>query len=379
MTFAEQITTRDLNLAHHATLHRLRAEAPVAWVPVVGGWVVTSRAEASEVMRDAATFTVDDPRFTTAQVIGPSMLSLDGDEHTRHRSPFAAAYQPGEITRRCVAIATATATRLVAEIAPRCAAELRRELAGPLAIEVVASSIGLEHLDPFQLRSWYDEIVAAVERISFGEPAGDAGAAAFAELRRAVGEALQRPDSVLRDISGELTFDEAAANVAVLLFGGIETGEGMIANLLFHLLSNPEQFDLVRNDPALIEPAIDESLRLEPAASRIDRYATCDVEIGGARVRAGDLVVVSLAAANRDPAICERPDVFDVRRANARSHVAFAHGPHACLGAQLARIEGRAVLEAVSRGLTGITLGEHDAPSGVVFRKPNRLHAQWSR
>ncbi len=379
MTFAEQITTRDLNLAHHATLHRLRAEAPVAWVPVVGGWVVTSRAEASEVMRDAATFTVDDPRFTTAQVIGPSMLSLDGDEHTRHRSPFAAAYQPGEITRRCVAIATATATRLVAEIAPRCAAELRRELAGPLAIEVVASSIGLEHLDPFQLRSWYDEIVAAVERISFGEPAGDAGAAAFAELRRAVGEALQRPDSVLRDISGELTFDEAVANVAVLLFGGIETGEGMIANLLFHLLSNPEQFDLVRNDPALIEPAIDESLRLEPAASRIDRYATCDVEIGGARVRAGDLVVVSLAAANRDPAICERPDVFDVRRANARSHVAFAHGPHACLGAQLARIEGRAVLEAVSRGLTGITLGEHDAPSGVVFRKPNRLHAQWSR
>lgn len=379
MTFPEQITTRDLNLAHHATLHRLRAEGPVAWVPVVGGWVVTSRAVASEVMRDAATFTVDDPRFTTAQVIGPSMLSLDGGEHTRHRSRFAAAYRPGEITGRCAAAATAIATRLVAEIAPRGAADLRRDLAGPLAIEVVALSIGLEHLDPFQLRSWYDEIVAAVERISFEQPAGDAGAVAFAELRRAVGDALQRPDSVLRDISGELTFDEAAANVAVLLFGGIETGEAMIANLLFHLLSNPDQFDLVRNDDALIEPAIDESLRLEPAASRIDRYATCDVEIGGARVRAGDLVVVSLAAANRDPATCERPDVFDVHRPNARSHVAFAQGPHACLGAQLARIEGRAVVEAVSRGLPAITLGEHDAPSGVVFRKPNRLHAQWSR
>ncbi|MFE1310345.1 cytochrome P450 [Streptomyces sp. NPDC058755] len=129
------------------------------------------------------------------------------------------------------------------------------------------------------------------------------------------------------------------ANAAVLMFGGIETTEGVIANAVLHLLAHPGQLALVRADPDLVDAAIEESLRLEPAAAAVDRYATADVTIGGADVRRGDLVVVSLAGANRDPEILQDPDGFDLGRGNSRLQLAFAHGPHFCLGAHLARLE----------------------------------------
>ncbi len=88
-TLGETLTIERLDLDPYGALRELRDAAPVAWVPVLDGWLVTRRDLCIEVMRDARRFTVDDPRFSTAQVVGPSMLSLDGDEHRRHRDPFA--------------------------------------------------------------------------------------------------------------------------------------------------------------------------------------------------------------------------------------------------------------------------------------------------
>jgi cytochrome P450 len=165
----------------------------------------------------------------------------------------------------------------------------------------------------------------------------------------------------------------------VLMFGGIETTEGMICNVVLHLLGGPSQLRAVRADPGLVENAVEESLRLEPAAAVVDRYATADVQLGGAPVRRGDLVSVSLAGAGRDPAFFPEPDRFDVRRANARQNLAFAHGPHYCLGAHLARIEARAAVAALLRLLPRLRLdpAQRAAPGGVVFRKPQALHVRW--
>jgi cytochrome P450 len=143
------------------------------------------------------------------------------------------------------------------------------------------------------------------------------------------------------------------------------------------LLRDREAWAEVVDDPSLIDNAVEESLRLEPAAARVDRYATADVEIGGASIRRGDLVVVSLAAANRDPAAYERADDFVLRRGDMRTHVAFAHGPHACLGAQLARMQTRAGVRAVADRLLGIRLDDEPTAAGVIFRKPAAVHATW--
>jgi cytochrome P450 len=161
----------------------------------------------------------------------------------------------------------------------------------------------------------------------------------------------------------------------VMMFGGIETTEGMIANLVWHLLTyvgGPVDADLYPN-------AVEESLRLEPAAAVIDRYATRDVEIAGAEIREGDFVEISLAGANRDAAYFPDPDRFDVRRENARHNIAFAHGPHVCIGMHLARLEAQTAAERLFDRLPGLRLDPErpSAPRGLVFRKPPTLDVLW--
>jgi len=379
---AGDVTLDDLDRRHHEVLATLRERGPVQWVEAVAGWVVTGRDASITVMRDAVRFTVDDPRFSTAQVVGPSMLSLDGTSHQRHRDPFAHAFRPAEVSRRHGEAVPELAAALVRAIAPRGEAELRRELAGPLAVAVVARSLGLEQVDPGRLLGWYDTIVAGVSELAVGRPVDDSAWTAFARLGDALDAAAAHADehgqpSVLLDARGTLSRDEVVSNAAVFLFGGIETSEGMTANLLHHVLATPGALDAVRADRALVEAAVEESLRLEPAAARVDRFATEDVEIGGVRIAAGDLVIVSLAAANRDPAVYDDPDAFRLDRPNARTHVTFAQGPHACIGAQLARMEARAALEAVLDLLPDVELAESPVTAGVVFRKPVAVHARW--
>jgi cytochrome P450 len=224
-----------------------------------------------------------------------------------------------------------------------------------------------------------------------GEEVDAAGAAAFGMLSdrlSAVIGAVDGPPSLLADAAGSragtgdtgLSAREAISNAAVIMFGGIETTEGMIGNAILHLLGNPGQLALVRADESLVPNAVEESVRLEPAAAVVDRYATRDVGLGGAAIGRGDLVTVSLAGAGRDPAVFTDPDAFDVRRQNARANLAFAHGPHFCVGAHLARLEAQAAVRAVLR-LPGLRLDpDHPAaPRGLVFRKPPSLHLLWDR
>jgi cytochrome P450 len=365
----------------HPTLARLRAHEPVSWVPELGCWLVTSRVAALRVLRDARTFTVDDPRFSTAQVVGPSMLSLDGPAHTAARKPFAGPFRPAEVVRRFTSQVTELAAELVARIRPAGRAELRVSVAGPLAVRVVAETLGLPDIDTTTVLRWYSTFVAAVSDVTAGRPAPAEAAAAFESLAEHVLAGIDGNGSLLADaVAGGLRNDEAVSNAAVLLFGGIETTEGMILNLLWHLLRDSDQLAAVRGDLDLLPNAVEESLRLEPAAAVVDRYATRDVELAGARIRRGDPVTVSLAGANRDPATFPDPDTFDVRRTNARQHLAFAHGPHVCLAMDLARLETLIGVRTLLVELPNLELDERHAsePSGLVFRKPQTLHARWS-
>jgi cytochrome P450 len=387
------VTIAELTADPHPVLRRLRAAEPVSWLPALGGWLVTRYDLAEQVLRDPRSFTVDDPKFTTARVVGTSMLSLDGVPHRRHRDPFAAALRSADIKSRLAEVASGQAALLVGQFAGRDRAELRRGLAGPLSVTVMAEMLGLD-AGPAQLLAWYDAIVAAVSALAVADGAGGAGpvddpgevreraAAAYAELTAHVAAALApgRRPSVLTAAAG-LTVAEVVSNAAVLLFGGIETTEGMICNVTWYLLADPAALGRVAADRAMLGNAIEESLRLEPAAAVVDRYATANVALGGAAIRRRDLVTVSLAGANRDPRLFSDPDRFDPGRANARQHLSFALGPHFCLGAHLARMEATAALEALLDRLPGLRLDpdQPSAPQGLVFRKPPALHVRWDQ
>ncbi len=448
------VTAAELARDAHPVLRRLREAEPVSWLPALGGWLVTRADLADRVLREPGTFTVDDPRFTTARVVGPSMLSLDGTEHRRHRDPFARAMRAPELRTRLDQAAARQARLLVGELASGGQeAELRRGLAGRLAVAVMADMLGL-NVAPARLLAWYDAIVAGVSALSVagapaaGPAAGDqvggaptvggpaAGAptvgppaagsqivgspaaggpvadepapggpysgqsppggragpdsatrtvtaaeAAFADLSACVSETLARPaePSVLTAVAGDLPAGEVVSNAAVLLFGGIETTEGMICNAIWSLLRSQESLREVLAGRALIGSVVEESLRLEPAAAVVDRYATSDVTVGDAAISRGDLVIVSLAAASRDPAVFADPDRFDLHRPNARQHWAFAVGPHFCVGAQLARAETVAAVSELLGQLPGLRLdpGRPGFPQGLVFRKPAALHVRW--
>src|SRR3984957_10558682 len=164
------VTLEQLDRDPHPVLAQLRRREPVSWVAALDGWLVTSYDLVLQAMRDADTFTVDDPRFSTAQVVGPSMLSLDGDAHARHRAPFVAPFRAPAVAAR-FAEATADETKLLLdELAPAGAGELRRAFAGPLAAAIVARALGLDRGDVGALLGWYDEIVAALTSITRGEP-----------------------------------------------------------------------------------------------------------------------------------------------------------------------------------------------------------------
>ncbi|HEX3955408.1 MAG TPA: cytochrome P450 [Trebonia sp.] len=379
------ISLAELDRDPHPLLARARERSPACWVPELGGWLVTGYDAAVAVLTDPATFTVDDPRFTTARVTGPSMLSRDGAEHTRHRAPFAHAFRRAEFTARLGEVTAAEAGRLAEAIRPDGQAELRETVAGPVAASVMAEALGLAgaRVSPASVLAWYRDIVAAVAALPAARdqehqvPVASFGV--LADGLRAAMAAGKAP--LLADAArvGTLDDGEVISNAAVVLFGGIETTEGMICNVLLHVLGHPDVPGLRGPFGLIGADVVEESLRLEPAAAIVDRYATRDVDLGAARIRQGDLVTVSIAGANRDPAVFDSPDRFDPRRPNVGRHLAFARGPHFCIGAQLARLEAVTAVNTLLARLPSLRLDDSRPAEirGLVFRKPRTLHATW--
>jgi cytochrome P450 len=380
------VTLDELDRDPYPLLARLRAQAPVGWVPAFGGWLVTGYAAATEVLLDPAAFTVDDPRFTTARVTGPSMLSLDGAQHARHRAPFAHGFRPAEVASRLGDFTQMATNQLVDAIEPVGAAELRQSFAGPLAAAVMAEALGLASVGiaPATVLDWYRAIVTAVAQLdpSAASDQAPAPVASFGELAASLREAIATgrvPLLAQAAQDGTLSDNEVISNAAVALFGGIETTEGMICNAVLYLGREPDAFRAVAEDLDLVSGVVEESLRMEPAAAIVDRYATRDATLAGTAIARGDLVRVSITAANRDPAVFADPDRFDLRRPDAARHLAFARGPHFCIGAHLARLEAVTAVKALVSRLPGLRLDpEHPAEvRGLVFRKPDELRVRW--
>lgn len=378
MTAPFGVTADRLSHDPHPILAEVRSSSPVCWIPDLSCWLVTGYRHAVEVMRDPATFTVDHPGFSTQQVIGPSMLSLDGAAHRLHRDPFTAPFRLRVVRSNVAGWIEDRADELVSAVERDGHADLRRTVARPLAVDTMAHILGLEGVSPSDLVSWYEAIVGAVDAVTMGSVTTEEGREAFAELTESVVASMET-SPLLRSVraGGHLTVDQIASNVAVLLFGGIVTGDGTNSLAIDYLLAEG-LVGGIRGDPNLVSAFVEEILRLEPAAAAVDRFATCDVEFEGAKISSGDLVRVSLSAANRDPEIFDEPDRLRLDRRNAGKHLSFARGPHSCLGIHVAKAEASAVVRAISRRLDNPVLEDHVDPRGLIFRELERVPARWN-
>lgn len=333
----------------------------------------------SRVLRDGETFSSAGYARTMGLVMGRTILEMDEPEHARHRALLGKAFTRKALERWERELVRPVVEGLVDRFAARGRADLVRELTFPFPVSVIAGMIGLDAEDHADFHRWAVELISITIDPALGMRAsqklGGLFARVLAERRREPRDDLT---SVLAaaELDGERLSDDAIhAFLRLLAPAGAETTYRSSSNLLLGLLTHPEQLEAVRRDPALRERAIEEGLRWEAPLLTILRTATRDVEVEGVPIPAGGVVVVNLGAANRDPAHFDDPDRFDVHRPPKR-HLAFAFGPHRCLGMHLARMETRVVLETLFARLPGLRLdpkAEDVHVTGLTFRAPLAL------
>ncbi|HEX4794882.1 MAG TPA: cytochrome P450 [Humisphaera sp.] len=347
----------------------LRREGPVRRDPMMPVWIVNGYEQVQTVLRD--------PRFcrdpfsgdnlpdsmrqelrvdedsngsaSTAEISKMQLLFLDPPRHTRLRGLFARAFTPRVVQGLRPRIHQIT-HELLNRVQAKGQMDLIADLAYPLPTMVIAEMLGFPPEDYEKLKKWSDDFAALV------------GLNPSAEQQFRAGESIEQMHEYFKPIVARLRFrpeqnlmsdllaaDEAGdrlgdlelfANCILLLAAGHETTTNLIGNGIMALLQNPKQLQLLRSDPTLMGPAIEELLRFDSPVQWASRVAREEIELGGKRIAAGDFVLASLGAANRDPNRFDRPDVLDIRRADNK-HLAFGQGIHFCLGAALARMTDR--------------------------------------
>jgi cytochrome P450 len=384
-------------------MEQIRARGPLVRTPFV--WASVDHGVCREILRDkrfsvTAQTEMELPRPLRAlisrtdpsvpnPVEPPAMVVVNPPDHTRYRQLVAQSFTPRAIDRLSTRVTQVTA-ELIENIASAPHPDLIADFAAQLPVAIIAEILGLPA----------DDCPIALEWGHSGAPLLDTGID-WKTYRRAI-DGLQTAEKYLIDhfhrvrtgepgdnpfsrlaADGTLTDRELTANAALLIGAGFETTVNLIGNGIVVLLQHPEQLARLREEPDLWPAAVEEILRIESPVQMTARVAGCDVEIAGYRIAAGDMVGLLLGGANRDPQVFTDPNSFDITRANARDHLAFASGIHACVGAALARIEGATALRALFETFPDLRLTAQPQRRGLInlhgfIRLPAELGARRS-
>lgn len=388
----------------HPLFARARRDEPVFFSEAMGAWVVTRHEDICAVARDVARFSSVGsvsagpgmPPEVLAELMQgvppvPTLVDSDPPLHTRIRGLANRALSLRRITA-FEPVLRATAHRLVDAFVERGEVELVHAFALPLPGIFIVDLLGLPREDFAKFSRWSDDWIglSSVTNKSLDQLVGHArGFVAFQRhIAAAIEERRQSPrDDTLSDlVVGAEALDPPLGlaelvNIALqIVFAGHETTAGLITALALELARDPELRAALAADPALREPAVEEALRLSSPINAMFRVATEDVALRGVQIKQGDRVQLAYVSGNRDDARFTAPDRFDLARTSP--HLAFGHGVHYCIGAPLARLEGRVALEVLIERLPGLRLTpgqtlEH--VPGVTVRRLRALSLAWDR
>jgi cytochrome P450 len=337
-----------------------------------------------EVLRDGGRFSSSGYAEVMGQVMGHTILEMDEPEHHAYRSLVQQAFTRKAMEAWEADLVVPIVDELIDAFANDGRAELVRNLFFPFPVNVIAGLLGLPRAD----LALFHRLTVEVISVSIDMDTALRASRALAEyLTPFIHERRDAPGndiiSVLAAAEHEgqrLDDDEILAFCRLLLPAGAETTYRSSSNLFFGLLTHPDQLDAVRADRTLLTRAIEEGLRWEPPLLMIMRTAARDTDICGVPVPEGAVLAINLGSANHDGSRWGRPEEFDIMR-DQKGHMAFASGPHMCLGMHLARMETRVVVERLLDRLPGLRLDpDADPPyiTGMTFRAPARLDVVWS-
>jgi cytochrome P450 len=377
------------NGARHAALAEMARTGPLHHLVLptrVPAWVITGYAEARAALTDPrlikggptnAPYVVQMEPETTAG-INSHMLTADPPTHTRLRKLVSVAFTRRQVDRLrpgIEAICDSLLDDVAEQLASTGTADLVSSFAYPLPLMVICDLLGIPQQARADVRTWIGPLLAGGVA-SFEDYAG-AARTMLAFLRDLVAQKRASPQDDLlsaliaaRDGEDRLSEDELTSMVQLLFIAGHDTTVSLIANGVLALLSDQAQFASLRADPERWPAAIEELLRFDsPVQVAIPVTAAEPVEIAGQVIPAGDIVVISLLAANRDPARFPDPTLLDLARADG-AHLGFGHGIHHCLGAPLARMEGQIALRSLAQRFPGLALA---ASPDTLEREPALL------
>jgi len=330
------------------------------------------------VFRDGRVFSSAPYDKTIGLFMGPTILAMDGKKHRDHRNLVSAAFKSKALARWEPTIVRPVCNALIDDLVDAGEADLVRQFTFEFPTRVIARLLGLPDADLPMFRK------RAVHLISYNvnyERAFEASAALKEYFIEQIEQRRSKPtediigDLVSAEIDGEKLSDEAIYSfLRLLLPAGLETTYRSSGNLLYLLLTHPDQFAAVQADHGLIPQAIEEALRFETPLTTVQRFTTEDTELQGVEIPARSVVGVCIGSANRDERRWERPDEFDVFRTHV-PHISFAAGEHTCMGLHLSRLETRVALECLLNRLTNLKLSTDDYPHihGQPFRSPTAL------
>lgn len=341
---------------------------PVEHKPELGTWNVYGHPEALAILTDPETFSSTTTRVVPEETLGDlkeltagNLLQMDPPLHNKMRKLISRAFTPKFVADLEPRIAELT-HELLDEAAGRDRLELVADLAYPLPVIVIAELLGVPASDRNLFREWVDGLFDSKEEFSLTDDSEEAKQRLKDQLAMSrrftdyLGEHAEdrrrhpREDLLTKlveaEVDGErLTHTEIVNFAQVLLLAGHITTTMLLGNTVLCLDLFPEWHERVRTDRSLLSPVIEESLRFLSPFSLVARVTNRDVRVGGTTIPADQMVLVWLAAANRDPRAFDEPDTFDPLRKNlSHTHLAFSRGIHFCIGAPLARLEGRVAM-----------------------------------
>jgi cytochrome P450 len=332
----------------------------------------------NKVFRDGRVFSSAPYDKTIGLFMGPTILAMDGKKHRDHRNLVSAAFKSKALARWEPTIVRPVCNTLIDEFIDAGEADLVRRFTFEFPTRIIARLLGLPDKD---LPMFHKRAVQLISYTVNYELAFEASAALKDYFLEQIEQRKSKPtediidDLVTAEIDGEKLSDEAIYSfLRLLLPAGLETTYRSSGNLLYLLLTHPNQFAALQANRELIPQAIEEGLRFETPLTTVQRFTTEDTELEGVKIPARSVIGVCMGSANRDERRWERSEEFDIFRTHM-PHISFAAGEHTCLGLHLARLETRVALECLLNRLTNVNLLTDDDPHihGQPFRSPTSL------
>lgn len=389
----------------YAWLNRKREEEPVFYSEELGYLVLTRMEDVQEVFMNPDVFSsanVQDPVFPicdeAAEILAAEdynpiavMSNRQRPDHTRIRKYTQAGFSQRRMRVLEPVIRKRAATLIDEMLAAGPPVEWVSAVGNPLPAETIFRLLGFPESDDKQVKDWTNnrlaftwgksdkeyQVAVAKNLLAYWRYV-----AAYVEMRREnpADDFTSELLAAHRENPEDLLYEEVQSVVYGLSFAGHEIVRNLISNALLCLLGERENWERLVADPELIKPATEEVLRFNSAQTSWRRITTCDTEFRGYRLPKGTQVFMSLAAANHDPRLFERPDRFDIDRPNADRHIAFGRGIHICLGRLLAKVELRTVLELLIEKVPSLRLVIGQDLSyypNFSFRGPATLYLDW--